>query len=339
MKVKTAVLGAGQMGRRHIQVVRALGLDLVGVADPNPTALAAVQRDLQLPPDRLFQDPGKLLESRPECVIVASTAPSHCELSCLAAERGAGYILCEKPLAVSLAECDRMMAAAERHRTQLAVNHQMRFMPTYCEAKKTVDSEEFGGLSSLTVTAGNIGLAMNGSHLFELFRFLTDEAPAEVMAWFSEKELPNPRGSQFHDPAGQVRLTTAGGKRFYLEAGHEQGHGILLVFAGPNGLLTINVLEGVMRTSLRRSHDRSLATTRYATRPLLASRKLPPPDAVADTRAVLEALLSGQDVPTAAQGRNCIQTLVAAYISQESGHIPVRFDDPKLPRERKFAWP
>ena len=37
--MKAAVIGAGRMGRRHVQVVQELGLDVLGVADANPEAL------------------------------------------------------------------------------------------------------------------------------------------------------------------------------------------------------------------------------------------------------------------------------------------------------------
>src|SRR6478736_5636892 len=122
--------------------------------------------------------------TRPELLVVSTTAPSHADLVCLGARNGAKAILCEKPMAVSLAECDRMIEACAASNTRLAVNHQMRFMQQYTRAKEIVEDASFGGLASATVVAGNFGMAMNGSHYFEMFRYLTDEMPAEVSAWF-----------------------------------------------------------------------------------------------------------------------------------------------------------
>src|SRR5438105_10086095 len=104
-----AVIGVGRMGRRHIQVLRALGLDLAGVADPRPESLELARTEESVPERLLYQEPESLLrEQRPELVIVATTADAHCELTCLAARSGARFVLCEKPMACSIALCDRM---------------------------------------------------------------------------------------------------------------------------------------------------------------------------------------------------------------------------------------
>src|SRR5262249_17915447 len=149
----------------------------------------------------------------PECVIIATTAETHADLVCAAAASGARFILCEKPMAVSLGECDRMIEACEKAGARLAVNHPMRFMQQYTEPKKWLASPELGGIGSVTVVAGNFGMAMNGTHYFEMFRFMTDEYPLEATAWFGDERIPNPRGAQFDDRAGSVQLRTASGKR------------------------------------------------------------------------------------------------------------------------------
>ena len=87
----------------------------------------------------------------------------------------------------------------------------MRFMEQYTKAKEIVEDASFGGLASATVVAGNFGIAMNGSHYFEMFRYLADEMPAKVAAWFSSETVANPRGAQFEDRAGSVRITTGEG--------------------------------------------------------------------------------------------------------------------------------
>src|SRR4051812_26627692 len=91
-QLKAAVIGAGRMGFRHVQVVQGLGLDLVGVCDPRTEAIEAVARELGVPRGRLFTSPVELFrEERPEVVIVSTTADHHCELTCLAAESGTPY--------------------------------------------------------------------------------------------------------------------------------------------------------------------------------------------------------------------------------------------------------
>lgn len=326
------------MGLRHVEVVRQLGLDLVGVADARPEALKLAVDDHGVHAGACFSDARDALRKcSAECVIIATTAPSHAELVIDAAERGAEWILCEKPLGVSLAECDEMIGACERAGALLAVNHQMRFMEQYITPKRMLESEAFGGFESVTVVAGNFGLAMNGTHYMEMFRFMAGEPPAAVGAWFSDEIVPNPRGAQFQDRAGAVRAVTASGKRFYLDASAGQGHGMTALYAARNGQIVVDELSGHLRSVVREAEHRSLPTTRYGMPAEERTEKITPADSTAPTRAVLSSLLSGEGFPTGQEGRLAVAALVAAHVSHDAGGRMVALDD-ALPRNRVFPW-
>ena len=337
--MKTVIIGAGRMGRLHIQVVRDLGLTLVGICDMNPAALSLATEEDSVTPELCFTDIQQLLKkTRPECAIISTTAPTHCEYTCLSAEAGAKYILCEKPLAVSLAECDKMLEVCARHGTELAVNHQMRFMEQYTEPKRIVESDAFGGLSSITVVGGNFGMAMNGTHYFEMFRYMTGEAPVDVSAWFSPEKVANPRGPQFEDRAGAVRLTSSSGKRFYMEVSADQGHGIHVIYAGHYGQLVVDELAGYMKLITRDEEYRNLPSTRYGMPAMEKRFKIQPADVIGPSRAVLDALLKKTNYPNGEDGRLAVSVLVGAYVSDESGHRQVRINEEQLPRDRVFPW-
>ncbi len=336
--MRTAIVGLGRMGRRHLEVVRRLGLEVVGVCDVRGDVVAETLASEELPANCGYTDLADLLRaSSPECVVVATTADAHCDAVCAAAEAGAGAILCEKPMAVSLAQCDRMIAVCAEHDARLAVNHQMRFMEQYTHSKQICSSGAFGGLRSATVIAGNFGVAMNGTHYFEMFRYMTDESPHEVEAWFAPDVMANPRGAQFEDRAGSVRVTTASGRRLYLESGSDQGHGLTVVYAGPYGQLMVDELSGWMRLVVREEEHRTEPTTRYALPATETEHRIAPADSVGPSADVLAALVQGEGYPTGEEGRLSVATLVAAHVSDESGHVPVRIDE-DLPRERLFAW-
>jgi len=310
------------------------------MCDPNPEALGQAAKEFRISPEYQFTEFGTLMKkAKPECVIVATTAPTHSSSTCQAAEAGAKYILCEKPMAVSLAECDRMIEVCKRRGARLAINHQMRFMEQYTEPKRVVQSKAFGGLTSVTVVAGNFGLAMNGTHYFEMFRYMTDEKSLEVTAWFSNEKVPNPRGTQFEDRAGAVRITTAKGKRFYMDTGSDHGQGVKVIYSGPYGQLVVDELAGTMNLSVREEKHRNLPTTSYGMPWVETVQKIAPADSIGPSRAVLTSLLDDKNPPTGEEGRLAIAALVAAYVSDEKGHIPVRLDDSRLPLERTFPWP
>jgi len=326
------------MGRRHVQVIRNLELELVGIFDVSRESLELAQKEYDLPDQLVFDDLEQLYsEARPECLIIATTAESHCALACTAAERGVKNILVEKPMAVSLEQCDRMIETTNRFNAKLGVNHQMRFMEQYSIPKRMLAEEDYGGMTSMTVVAGNFGFSMNGSHYFEAFRYLTDDYPEEVNAWFSHEFVPNPRGLQFQDRAGSIRAVTATGKRLYMDIGSDQGHGVRVIYGGRNGSITVNELSGELLSEVREEQYRELPTTRYGMPSVGTKLNIQPPELFDSTAAVLMSLLGGENWPSGEDGRRVVALMVAAYASAEMGGLPVRMDG-FLDRARVFPW-
>lgn len=336
--MKSVILGVGRMGRRHIAAVRSAGHVVAGVFDVSRAALEAARDEQGLSESQLYVDLDRLFsEVRPELVVIATTADSHCMLTCMAAERGAKFILVEKPMAVSISECDQMIESCRLHGSALAVNHQMRFMEQYTEPNRLFNTPAYGGLASMTVVAGNFGLAMNGSHYFEAFRFLADEPISEVAAWFSPEVVANPRGPQFEDRGGCVRAVTASGKRLYMEIGTDQGHGVNVVYACRNGAIVINELNGELTSMEREEQYRILPTTRYGMPSINMNRKIQPAEVIDTSAAVINALCSGINSVSGEDGRQVVRVLAAAYESAQRGGVPVCIGE-QLDRDRLFPW-
>lgn len=326
------------MGQRHLEAIRRMGLAVAGAFDVNSESLELAAREQGVPAQNLWSNLDDFYAAgRPDCVVIATTADSHCRLVCDAAERGVKYILVEKPMATSLAECDTMIATCARHGAHLSVNHQMRFMEQYTEARRIVMSDECGGLSSMTVVGGNFGLAMIGTHFFEAFRFLTNEPITEVTAWLSRDVVPNPRGAQFEDRAGSVRGTTESGKRVYMEAGPDQGHGIRVIYGCRHGLVTVDGLAGRITVNVREAGDRALPTTRYGTPSKQETFEIRPAEVVDSTVAVLNALFTSVNAVTGEHGRSALEVLVAAHESSERGSVPVKVGV-GADRSRTYPW-
>ena len=179
---------------------------------------------------------------------------------------------------------------------------------------------------------------MNALHYFEMFRFLTDEKPRTVTAWFSPEAVPSPRGPRFEDRAGAVHIVTGSGKRFYLDCSADQGHGMQVIYAGPFGQIVVDELEGAMTVAVREDRYRGLPTTRYAMPAMRSIRAIAPADVVGPSAAVLRALLDGRDYPSGEDGRMAVSVLVAAYLSSERGNIAVDLERDELDVSREFPW-
>ena len=327
------------MGMRHLQALHNNEIQIAGICDIKREALDHAGSEFPVPDVFRFSCAEDLLRTvAPDCVIISTTADSHCELTCLAAESGVKYILCEKPMGRSISECMRMIETIERCRVKLAINHPMRYMESYTEPKRIVQTESFGELRSMTVVGGNFGLAMNGMHFFEAFRFLTGKEIVEVAAWPIDSEVPNPRGPQFEDKAGSVRVSTEDCARLYVDCGPRQGHRVIVTYAGEYGQLVVDHLTGTMFLTVREEEHRDLPTTRYAMPSVDRLSRVTKPDVTQATTALIKAFVSGEHYPTGYDGLAAVRTLVGAYLSHESGHLPVNLTNTSLPIDRSFNW-
>lgn len=338
-KLNFCVIGVGRMGRKHIQAAQMLGFKLVGIFDPLEASLKNASNEFGLEESLCFSSVTKMLEEKkPDGIVIASTAPSHCTYVCLSASMGVKYILCEKPMAVSIQECNQMIDACKESGSLLAINHQMRFVEQYQLIKKLSNSPEFGGLKSVIVSASNFGLAMNGSHYFEMFRYITGNRIKQISFSMDEENVPNPRGKEFKDNSGQLFAVNEVGHRLFIELGGDLGHGLHVMYGCRNGQIFVDELAGFVRGVARKEEFRDLPTTRYAMPEIEKTYTLTSTaDIIVSTQDVWNAMLANENYPDGSVGLHAIQTLVAANISGEEGGRKVDIDS-SLPEERLFPW-
>lgn len=147
--LKVAVIGAGVIGRTHIDTLtKARGLALSAIVDPMPAAGDLAEQHQV----RWFQDPDDLLaDGIADAVVIASPNDTHVPI----AERmlGAGLpILLEKPVASTLTEGAALAAAAESSGVPVLVGHHRRHNPLIKAAKQAIADGAIGPLVMATVT-------------------------------------------------------------------------------------------------------------------------------------------------------------------------------------------
>ena len=329
------------MGMAHLKAAQNLGLTPSAICDMSEANRAkAAAAAGALPGDRQFADAKAMLaaHTNADLVIIATTADSHRALVEHAAASGARHILCEKPMATSVADCDAMIAACERSGSTLAINHQMRFMAQYMVVRDELATGKFGALASMTVTAGCFGLAMNGSHYCEAFSWLTGSPIVSATAWFSGDAFNNPRGPGFFDQAGEMRFVSADGRRLILNIGNDQGHGMTAMYAARFGHMFVDEFEGICYATARKPEHQAMPVTRYGMPWDRWERKFPQADNVGPTEAVMRALIEGKDYPSGRDGRNVVAALAAAYQSASSGNCPAVVANLGAYERQQFPW-
>ncbi|MBC2640696.1 MULTISPECIES: Gfo/Idh/MocA family oxidoreductase [unclassified Rhodococcus (in: high G+C Gram-positive bacteria)] len=141
--VRLALVGAGRIGSNHAELVarHVPGATLVAVADPTPNAdrlaadldVAVVERSADAVLDRTDVD----------AVLITTPARTHAELVVAAAAAGK-HVFVEKPMAVTLPEADRAVAAAADAGVVLQVGFNRRFAPGWVAARAAIDAGRVG---------------------------------------------------------------------------------------------------------------------------------------------------------------------------------------------------
>lgn len=337
--ISVGVIGLGRMGRRHVEVVKSLGMNIVALVDINKDAITETIHQFGLANATGFADPNEMFgHLKMEALVVATTAPYHHEAVIAAARHGVKRILCEKPIAVSLDQASEMMSTCALYGAQLAVNHQMRFMAQYTRVREIINTPALGGLASIVVSGSNFGLAMNASHYFEVFRYMTGTEAHSVNAWLEPQKLTNPRGAQFEDASGRVLLRNKTGQSMYIDLSANAGWGLCVNYICRNGQISIDELSGEMVVKAREEEYRHLPTTRYGMPAATVRRMIPPADIIAPTRAVWEAMIGEQSFPDGADGLHSLKCLVASHLSHELGGMEVLLNSIDKARTRIFQW-
>jgi len=141
MRERIALIGAGVIGRRHLQAMTGCeSVELVAIVDPKPFTLdLAVYRGVPR-----FMDAGSMLDAvAPTGVLIATPTDSHCEPALMALHRGC-HLLIEKPLTATLEEARRISSLAEEKGLHVLVGHHRRYYPQVEKARDLVRGGALG---------------------------------------------------------------------------------------------------------------------------------------------------------------------------------------------------
>lgn len=214
------------MGRAHAKALLAFGgFDLVAASDPLPEPRAAMKQVADS--IRFYANTDDMLKrERPDLAVVATAALFHCDLV-IAALRAGAHVLCEKPFSVTLAEADRMLAAAGEGGRMLLVDHQFRINPRAQACLRLVREGAIGDVLSMRCAGkgrhGGWEMVETGTHLFDV-AMLFGGAPR----WVSSELLMKNRPATVDDivdsrSVGRLPNGPVVGERVHATIGFENG--------------------------------------------------------------------------------------------------------------------
>ena len=204
--VRFAVIGTAGIGTLHISGMKKVAeARLSAVCDISEAAAkrAAIENGLE----KYYTDYREMLaDGGFDCVIICTPDACHAEQAINSLASGY-HVLCEKPLSMTMEECQAIVDAAKASDKKFMVGQVCRKAPGFVKAKELVDSGEIGELSfveseyahdySLIPGAAwrrdpdylRHGIVGGGCHAMDLLRWIAGN-PTEVTAYSNRKVLP-----------------------------------------------------------------------------------------------------------------------------------------------------
>lgn len=248
-------------------------------------------------------------------VISVCTWPTlHCEMVVDAFAAGVRMVLCEKPMAVSLEEADRMVAAADKAGGRLFINHQRRYAQPFAGAGRLIADGHLGELLRCEAYVGEGWDLMSwGSHWVDMARFYGGDGPVPWVFAAADRNGNVRYGHYVEDqvlvqfPVRETALAT-------LSLGpHLSGHGLFVT--GTKG--SMHVTGSGAQLALYDGRDSAALHREYLDVPADVSDGFA--EAIADMIAATEqhrpSLIDGTS------GQADTEIIMAAYASATSGHV------------------
>lgn len=352
-----AVLGYGPyggMGLYHgLAAAATAGLEMIAACDSDPARRKAAEEEF--PGVRPYANVSELIADDDIEVVVVATPPStHFELA--TALLGAGKHVClEKPMCLTVAQADTMIAMAADARRVLTVHQSRRFDPDYLAVKRAVDRGDLGELFNVETFVGGFEhpcrawhseVSISGGAVYDWGSHYLDWT-LQLMGGFPESLWAHGHKRVWHDITNldqvRVHLTWADGREAEFVQSDVAGirrpkfflQGTKGTLAGHYRPLRFERLEpGVGYVGESAHHAEApveLVLARYEPGYGLTETLLPPAetDRYGFHRNLADHLLLGEPLAvTPESAREVVALLEAAQASTDGGNVPVRLRPP-----------
>jgi 1,5-anhydro-D-fructose reductase (1,5-anhydro-D-mannitol-forming) len=198
------LIGTGRIAEdRILPAIKSFeGNRLIGVVSRDPARAESFAKKFGA--ENAYTRYQDLLDN-PDVTVVAIHTPNamHAD-EAVAAARAGKHVFCDKPMATSVADAERMIAECEKAGVKLAVNFHNRFMPSFIDTKRIIESGEIGDVQLVILEASpgarpggrlstwrvdpqlaGLGTTMSiGVHVYDILRYLLSSEIESVTSFF-----------------------------------------------------------------------------------------------------------------------------------------------------------
>jgi UDP-N-acetylglucosamine 3-dehydrogenase len=183
-QVKHGILGLGWFGEKHCEALQAIPTaELYAVCTRSATRLAEVAGKFGIP--KTYTDYRAMLaDPELDSVSITTMWDQHAEPA-IAALAAGKHVFLEKPMASTVADCDRIVEAAKRATGYFMVGHICRFNPRYATARQEIAAGKIGQIISMYARR-NLPAWVGASVLDKIGPIIGDGVhDTDLMFWFS----------------------------------------------------------------------------------------------------------------------------------------------------------
>jgi inositol 2-dehydrogenase len=260
-KLGVGVVGVGEMGKRHAENIRRLVPEARLIAIADVASERARQTATELEIEHSYSNLEDMLARKDlDAVVIATPDKFHAQ-AVEAAARAGKDILCEKPLALTLADASSALRAVAKAGRRLQVGFMRRYDPAYAAARKRIEAGEIGvpvlfksigrdkdapPLAAYESKLNGMLFYTNTIHDFDLARWLMQDELAEVHAYTTSAIRPEVAG--FGDVVASVvnlryKKGAIGNIESYAQAVY--GYDVRTEIVGSQGTILVGTLEQV----------------------------------------------------------------------------------------------
>lgn len=332
-KLNIGVVGCSPMGKRHAKGI-VEHANLYAICDTAPERLEEFRNEFE--PPVVTSDYKELLDDEElDAVVIVTPDQLHSEMVCAFLKAGKD-VMCEKPLALNLEECEEMMRAEKESGRQLMVGQVCRCNPVFVKAKELIDAGKIGelvfveseyahnyddskGYNNWRMVPERNTVVGGGCHAIDLLRWIAGD-PTEVFAYANHKIMTDwPTDDTTiavykfpNDVMGKVMISNGTKRSYTMRSVFYGTKGTIIAQNKMGEVILFEDAEG------KNYHDEQII-------------EVPPKDHNAEDEigAFVDAIINNKRVPVpAVEGASTVAVACATVKSTETGDkVQIRYPE------------